>query len=49
MPDAKRRLRSLAKTLHPDRHPHLAPDARRALERELAEATARYHGFIRVA
>ncbi|MFM2416271.1 MAG: hypothetical protein RL385_994 [Pseudomonadota bacterium] len=48
-PDAKRRLRSLAKTLHPDRHLHLPPDARRALERELAEATARYHGFIRVA
>jgi hypothetical protein len=47
--DAKRRLRTLAKALHPDRHRHLPPDARRAMEQELAEATARYHGFIRVA
>lgn len=42
---ARRRLRALARTLHPDRNGHLDPAARRQLEREMAEATAAYHGF----
>jgi hypothetical protein len=45
--EARRRLRALAKELHPDRHAHLAPEARRSLERALAEATADYHGLAR--
>jgi hypothetical protein len=43
--DARRRLRALAKTLHPDKNAHLDEGARRALERDLARATAAYHGF----
>jgi hypothetical protein len=43
--DARRKLRALAKRLHPDRHSHLDPEARRSLERALAEATAAYHGL----
>jgi hypothetical protein len=42
---ARRRLRALARTLHPDRNGHLEPAARRQLEREMAAATAAYHGF----
>lgn len=42
---ARRRLRALARTLHPDRNGHLDPATRRALEREMAAATAAYHGF----
>lgn len=42
---ARRRLRELARTLHPDRHGHLDPAARQRLERAMAEATAAYHGF----
>lgn len=45
--EARRRLRALAKELHPDRHAHLAPEARRSLEQALAEATADYHGLAR--
>jgi hypothetical protein len=45
--EARRQLRALAKELHPDRHAHLAPDARRALERALADATAAYHGLAK--
>ncbi len=44
--DARRQLRALAKRLHPDRHAHLDPVARRKLETELAEATAAYHGLV---
>jgi hypothetical protein len=40
---ARRALRALAKVRHPD---HACdPEAREALTRELAEATAAYHGF----
>lgn len=43
--EARRRLRQLAKRLHPDRHAHLDAEARKRLERALAEATAAYHGL----
>lgn len=43
--EARRKLRALAKRLHPDRHGHLDPIARRKLETELAQATAVYHGL----
>jgi hypothetical protein len=42
---ARRHLRTLARTLHPDRNGHLDPATRRQLEREMAAATAAYHGF----
>ena len=42
---ARRRLRALARTLHPDRNGHLDPATQKQLEREMAEATAAYHGF----
>jgi hypothetical protein len=42
---ARRRLRELARALHPDRHGHLDVAARQRLEREMAAATAKYHGF----
>jgi hypothetical protein len=42
---ARRKLRELARRLHPDRNGHLDPAARRRLEREMADATAAYHGF----
>jgi hypothetical protein len=47
--DQRRALRRLAVLLHPDRHPELSDAERRILERQLADATARYHGFHRVA
>ncbi len=43
--EGRRRLRELAKRLHPDRNGHLDPETRRALEHDLARATAQYHGF----
>jgi hypothetical protein len=43
--EARRKLRELALRLHPDRHAHLEPAAQKRLEREMAEATAAYHGF----
>ena len=43
--EARRKLRMLAKELHPDRNAHLAPEARRSLEQALAQATAAYHGL----
>lgn len=43
--EARRRLRELALRLHPDRHSHLEPAAQKRLEREMADATAAYHGF----
>jgi hypothetical protein len=43
---ARRRLRELARTLHPDCNGHLDPVQRKALEREMAAATAAYHGFV---
>lgn len=43
--EARRQLRSLAKRLHPDRNAHLDPETQKALERDLARATAAYHGF----
>jgi hypothetical protein len=45
-PEARRKLRELAKRMHPDLHPHLDPEQRRALERDFARATAAYHGFV---
>ncbi len=45
--EARKRLRALAKELHPDRHAHLSPEVRRSLEQALAEATAAYHGLAR--
>lgn len=42
---ARRKLRELARELHPDRHGHLDLAARQRLEREMAAATAAYHGF----
>lgn len=42
---ARRRLRELAKRLHPDRNRHLAPEERAARAEDLARATAAYHGF----
>jgi hypothetical protein len=42
---ARRRLRALARTLHPDRNGHLDAVTRKRLEREMADATAAYHGF----
>lgn len=42
---ARRRLRELAKRLHPDRNRHLAPEERAARAQDLARATAAYHGF----
>jgi hypothetical protein len=41
----RKRLRELAKRLHPDLNAHLDADTRRALEHDLARATAQYHGF----
>ncbi len=43
--EARRRLRALARTLHPDKHVHLDAATRRLLEVQMAEATAAYHGF----
>jgi hypothetical protein len=43
--DDRRKLRELAKRLHPDRNSHLDAETRSRLERDLAQATARYHGF----
>lgn len=43
--EARRRLRELARKLHPDRHMQLDPETRQQLTREMAEATAAYHGF----
>ena len=42
---ARRKLRQVAFDLHPDRHRDLGPEARRQLERDLAAATAAYHGL----
>jgi hypothetical protein len=42
---ARRRLRELARRLHPDLNGHLDAEQRRALELDLSRATARYHGF----
>jgi hypothetical protein len=42
---ARRRLRELARRLHPDLHGHLDAEQRRALELDLSRETARYHGF----
>lgn len=42
---ARRRLRELAKRLHPDRNRHLSPEERAAKAQDLARATAAYHGF----
>jgi hypothetical protein len=42
---ARRRLRALARSLHPDRNGHLDPATRLQREREMAAATAAYHGF----
>lgn len=42
---ARRKLRELALRLHPDRNAHLEPAAQKQLEREMADATAAYHGF----
>jgi len=42
---ARRRLRELAKRLHPDRNRHLPPEERAARAADLARATAAYHGF----
>jgi hypothetical protein len=47
--NARKRLRALARALHPDRHANLTPEARRELELALARATAAYHGFEQVA
>jgi hypothetical protein len=43
--EARRKLRELARELHPDKHGHLAPALRRKLEAQMAAATAAYHGF----
>ncbi len=43
--EARKKLRELAKRLHPDRNRHLDPETRSRFERDLAQATARYHGF----
>jgi hypothetical protein len=43
--EERKRLRELAKRLHPDRNAHLPAETRRALENDLARATAQYHGF----
>lgn len=43
--DARRALRRLAAALHPDRHPELSAEQRARLGRELARATAAYHGL----
>lgn len=43
--DARRALRSLARTLHPDLNAHLDDETRQRLSGELARATALYHGF----
>ncbi|MDB4988778.1 MAG: hypothetical protein JWN04_3956 [Myxococcaceae bacterium] len=42
---ARRALRTLARALHPDLHPHLDIEARARLSERLARATAAYHGF----
>lgn len=42
---ARRRLRELAKRLHPDRNRHLSPEERASRAADLARATAAYHGF----
>lgn len=42
---ARRKLRELARALHPDRNGHLDPATQQRMARELAEATAAYHGF----
>jgi hypothetical protein len=42
---ARRQLRALARELHPDRHAHLPLERRQQLERQMAAATAAYHGF----
>jgi hypothetical protein len=43
--DARRHLRTLAKSLHPDLHASLDEESRQRLSLELARATAHYHGF----
>jgi hypothetical protein len=42
---ARRNLRELARSHHPDKHGHLDLAAQKRLEAELAAATAAYHGF----
>lgn len=42
---ARRKLRELARRLHPDKHAHLDLAAQKRLEAEMAAATAAYHGF----
>jgi hypothetical protein len=42
---ARRALRTLARALHPDLNAHLDDETRQRLSRELARATALYHGF----
>ena len=43
--EARKRLRALAKQLHPDRHGGLDAAAQQRLASQLAAATATYHGF----
>lgn len=42
---ARKKLRALAKALHPDLHAGLDDESRERLTAELARATAEYHGF----
>jgi hypothetical protein len=42
---ARRKLRELARSLHPDKHAHLDAASQKRLEAEMAAATAAYHGF----
>ena len=44
--EARRKLRELARALHPDKHGHLDAAAQQRLDREMAAATAAYHGFV---
>jgi curved DNA-binding protein CbpA len=43
--EGRRRLRRLARELHPDRHAGADPAVRAAKAARLAEATAAYHGL----
>ena len=44
--EIRRAFRRLARTLHPDLHPHATDEERRSLESRLAQVTAAYQALV---
>lgn len=44
--EIRRAFRRLARTLHPDLHPHATPEERRHMESQLAQVTAAYQTLV---